>query len=420
MLIIFINFVFTLVLLEWLLKFYLVGSLPSYFVRSHFPSQHVHAIAEKIDARWTSNSQGFHDLERNFRKNEGVFRIVCIGDSFLDGPQQTPITIRLQEHLKTLVNHEIEVINLSRPGIDPYTYNLLLKHALKTYSPNLVINFIYAGNDFRNAEKYDFKKLTSEERQFYAAYPVGSFVSDYFPRISILIDGYVSGKLVEGAFINRYMEFPKHERWFPHETKDMDGISLEITKFIDAEPAEISKFLKTRLPEDELNLLTNHGVRVDLLAYFVGVGMSAEFRKPLNIKSIGRPELTSRPIEVTQAKSLFEFLIGSANLTGSRDVDYMAVVIPTSLIDKNAAEVYRLLRANDDPLFSEVRVRQEELLKTLLLSSDVKHVFLKDAFDGLGGTYLKYDSHWSDHGVQVAAGYLAPKIIQLADGLSEE
>ena len=407
-----INFVLTVFFLEWALQFYLLGSLPSYFIAGHYPNQKVHAVAEEINSKWVSNSQGFNDVERKFTKGKGVFRIIVIGDSFLDGPQNVPLSLKLESKLSHRTSKKVEVINLSRPGIDPDVYSLLLKHALLKYEPDLIINFIFTGNDFRGAEKIDYSKLIHNSYGFYSKYPNRSIVSDLFPRISIVVAAYLNGDIANKKILNQYMQFPEHVRWYPHKPKSLDEVSKEIVKYIHAAPLDVMDYLIERLPSEELDYLTSYGVRLDLIAYMLGVGMQKDFQSRLNIKGVGRPELLSQDIENQQVINLFEFIKSSSILASSYDVDYATAIIPTSIIDEKAAEVYRLIGADNDPLFYRVRLRQEKLLVQFLLNSNIKSFNLSDSLRGLSGTYLRYDTHWSEKRVDVVSEFLATQVYE--------
>lgn len=92
------------------------------------------------------NSQGWRDSEHTFVKPENVFRILILGDSFVEN-MQVPLE---QTFFKQLEEDDIEVIAM---GIgDTGTAQQLIaleQHGLQ-YDPDLVIHMFFTGNDVKN------------------------------------------------------------------------------------------------------------------------------------------------------------------------------------------------------------------------------------------------------------------------------
>ena len=95
------------------------------------------------------NSQGFQDVERQYDKNEGDYRILGIGDSFVFGIVPRPANfLTLLERDLLDDGESVEIVNMGIPrtGVTDYR-SLLLNEGLK-YDPDLVLVFFYMGNDF--------------------------------------------------------------------------------------------------------------------------------------------------------------------------------------------------------------------------------------------------------------------------------
>lgn len=105
-----------------------------------------------------TNSQGFFDREFSPRKAEGVFRIVCMGDSITFG-FPAPIDETYPNVLERLlerafVGKKIEVINAGVPGYSSFQGLVLLQKKILAYQPDLLIVY-YGVNDRECAAQQD-------------------------------------------------------------------------------------------------------------------------------------------------------------------------------------------------------------------------------------------------------------------------
>ena len=96
-----------------------------------------------------TNSKGLRDREHSYAKPEGVFRIVIIGDSFMEA-YQVPAAESLPDMLEErLRDRRVEVINLGVGGYGTAQEYIYLKEEGLKYHPDLVLMALYA-NDVRN------------------------------------------------------------------------------------------------------------------------------------------------------------------------------------------------------------------------------------------------------------------------------
>jgi hypothetical protein len=100
------------------------------------------------------NSRGLRDVEHDLDKPDDVYRIVILGDSYVEALQ-----VKLEESfprvLETLLNEvnlgkRFETINLATTGFGSDQQYLSLKHYGLEYKPDLVILAFLTGNDVRN------------------------------------------------------------------------------------------------------------------------------------------------------------------------------------------------------------------------------------------------------------------------------
>lgn len=99
------------------------------------------------------NSHGFPDVEHSYEKGADTFRILILGDSFVEN-LQVPLEQRffrqLEEKLKNEVNSNVEIIAMGRGNSGTAIQYLMLKHFGVKYQPDLVVHFFLTANDIKN------------------------------------------------------------------------------------------------------------------------------------------------------------------------------------------------------------------------------------------------------------------------------
>ena len=94
------------------------------------------------------NSWGMHDTERTVAKPPGAFRAVFVGDSFVES-RFTPLSLpaAVKQHMPP-TDSRLEAVELGVPGTDPRSYYYRIRDVALKLSPDAVLLFFYAGNDF--------------------------------------------------------------------------------------------------------------------------------------------------------------------------------------------------------------------------------------------------------------------------------
>jgi len=109
-------------------------------------------VNEDYDETVFINSAGFHDVDHETEKPANVYRIVVIGDSFIEAlsaPIEAGFTQQLQHLLqKEMPHRSVEVINLGVSGTGPAQYYRMLDMKGLAYHPDLVIMSVFPDNDF--------------------------------------------------------------------------------------------------------------------------------------------------------------------------------------------------------------------------------------------------------------------------------
>jgi hypothetical protein len=104
------------------------------------------------------NRYGFHDYERTITKRPGTFRIISLGDSFVEA-YQVPLQENFSQLLEQNLNRDaidldgrgprhIEVDNQGIHGYGLGVYYLYVEHRIDAWSPDLLLLCFFLGNDF--------------------------------------------------------------------------------------------------------------------------------------------------------------------------------------------------------------------------------------------------------------------------------
>lgn len=98
----------------------------------------------------TTNSKGLRDVEHSYEPEQGTFRVLVLGDSFMEA-LQVDLEQSLAKVLEKKLGHKrAEVINFGVSGYGTTQQYLFLKEEGLKYKPKLVILAFYPGNDVRN------------------------------------------------------------------------------------------------------------------------------------------------------------------------------------------------------------------------------------------------------------------------------
>jgi hypothetical protein len=100
------------------------------------------------------NHHGLRDVERDFAKAPGVFRVLILGDSFVEA-MHVPLEVTLPHVLEQQLNGNakgarIEVMGAGVSGYGTASELLFFGREGKRYTPDLVVLALYPGNDVKN------------------------------------------------------------------------------------------------------------------------------------------------------------------------------------------------------------------------------------------------------------------------------
>jgi hypothetical protein len=99
-----------------------------------------------------TNSKGWRDTEHETQKPQDVYRIVILGDSFVEN-FQVPIEntfFKLLENDFKIPNKKLEIITLGLGDTGTAQQYLIFDKYAKTYKPDLILHLFFTGNDVKN------------------------------------------------------------------------------------------------------------------------------------------------------------------------------------------------------------------------------------------------------------------------------
>lgn len=120
----------------------------------------------------TYNSQGWRDVEHAVKKPDGVFRILVVGDSFMeaDSVELNDTFARRVEDIAHATGRHVEVINMGVAGYGTLQEYLVFRDIGRLYHPDLVLVAFFDGNDLAN-NSMELASILTEEGQVVNARP---------------------------------------------------------------------------------------------------------------------------------------------------------------------------------------------------------------------------------------------------------
>lgn len=99
------------------------------------------------------NSHGWPDNEHSYNKPQDVYRIIFLGDSFVEN-MQVPLEKRffrqVENNLNELLDKKIEIIAIGRGNTGTAQQYLILNNFAVKYNPDLVVHMFLTANDVKN------------------------------------------------------------------------------------------------------------------------------------------------------------------------------------------------------------------------------------------------------------------------------
>jgi len=106
-------------------------------------------LGDPDNSRPFINSFGMYDIERKIEKEEGIFRIAVLGDSYMNGIH-AELGYRMSDLIEKKNKDKVEVLNFGISSVGTVQEWFIYKSKVRRFRPDLVILGFLTGNDLRN------------------------------------------------------------------------------------------------------------------------------------------------------------------------------------------------------------------------------------------------------------------------------
>jgi hypothetical protein len=307
------------------------------------------------------------------------------------------------ERQAAAAGHAIEAVNLGVGATDPRSYYYRARDVALKLSPDALLVFIYAGNDFVAADAG-----YSSWPAFIDESPGGAVIGSLMPRTNwLLVNRFRLSGLLRG-------EPPP---------PDEGGLLHEYARAPTAEAAErlvrhVKRYYYPNLPDERIReVLTRGDGRFWRVAQDNRVEQEYLFGWELDIlvnwetRDFEVPknrEDAPRLIAPGQVEATLSWIEGIEKLARARKVPLAVFLVPVGSVDPDYAEFWKPWpRAYSwNYICDELQSR----LATALGKTGIRFVDLREALDGIPGTYRKLDGHWSRKGEEIVAARVTQEL----------
>jgi hypothetical protein len=362
------------------------------------------AFAETPELIPSYNDWALRDRPRSFARPANVrFRAALVGDSFLEGhyfPAPVPEIVERTWAAKRIVG--MEAINLGVAATGPRQYHARIKNVVLGLDPDVIMAFIYAGNDMISI-RYDDYALPPIIDEL----PVPSVLGAVAPRTTWLLANRLG-----------LSELGRNNKDIPGEA----AVLAEWAQQPSPEPVDrVARHMKVRyypnLSEETISeiLLRGDG---RLRTAVVKRPHDREYLADWLLNGMidwetGRWEVNAEEaanmVGDSRVAETMGWLNATQRLVTAHGKHFMVALIPVGVVDPDYVEFWRPWpRYYSYSLSSDARHRR---LAAALRQNGFDVVDLRDALDGVRGTYRLTDGHWTDRGTQIVAARIADALL---------
>jgi len=391
----------TLAGIEFLASFY-APPWPARALRSVPPVNPITATIRPFTKQsWIAapyNSWGMRDAERTVAKPAGgAPRAVFVGDSFVES-MFTPLSLPAAvERQVAAAGHPIEAINLGVGATDPRSYYYRVHDVALELSPDALLLFIYAGNDFvaANAGYSLWPALIDES-------PGGALIGTFMPRTNWLLvnrfrlSGLLQGEPPppdEGGVLYEHVRAPPGE---------------QIGRLV----AHVKRYYYPQLSEEKIREVLSRGdgrfwrVAEDhpddqeyVLGWALDILVNWETRDFDVAKS---REDAARLAGDGEVSATLSWIKATDKVARAHGVPLEVFLVPVGSVDPSYADFWKPWpRAYS---WNYICDEWQSRLVSALGKTGVRFADLRDDLEGVAGTYRKLDGHWTQKGETIVAG----------------
>jgi hypothetical protein len=323
-------------------------------------------------------------------------RVVFVGDSFVESvftPLSLPAAVEKQA---AAAGHPIEAVNLGVGATDPRSYYYRTRDLALKLSPDALLLFVYAGNDFvAPDEGYSRIPALIDES------PGGSLLASVMPHTNWLLvnrlrqSGLLRGKPPppdEVSMLDGYMRAPPGER--------TGRLVAHVRKYYYPELSEEKiREILSRGDDRLWRIVEDNAVEQEyLLGWVLDILLSWEARDFDVAKD--RAEATRR-VGDGEVRATLSWIEAIGELAHAHHVPMLVFLIPVGSVDPAYVEYWKPWpRAYSWNHLCDERAAR---LATALGKTSIRFVDLRKDLDGITGTYRKLDGHWTAKGEAIVA-----------------
>jgi hypothetical protein len=390
----------TLAGIEFLASFY-APPWPARALRATEPVNSATALRPPFSEQpWLAdpyNSWGMRDSEHTVAKPAGAVRAVFVGDSFVESPF-TPLSVPASvERLMSAEGSKIETVDLGVSGTDPRSYYFRIRDVVLKLSPDAILLFIYAGNDFMDGGNgYSRWPALVDES------PGSSILGTIMPRTNWLL---VNRLRLAQFFQGRAPSPPNEEEML------YDASHAPPAERLQRLVAHVKKYHYPNLPEAKIaevlsrgdnrywNLAeSSEGEQEYLLGWMIDILLNWETR---DFDVAKDRQDAARLAGGGEVEATLSWIEAADRVARANKVPLVVFLAPVGSVDPEYAEFWRPWpRAYGwNYLCDEWQSR----LAAALGKTQIRFVDLRDDLSGIPGTYRKLDGHWSQKGEAIVA-----------------
>ena len=352
------------------------------------------------------NDWGVRDRQRSIERPADVrYRSVLVGDSFVEGYfVPAPISQLIEQYWAKEGHADAEAINLGIAATGPRQYYYRIKRVALALKPDAIVIFVYAGNDFIQARLGDFAMPALAEEL-----PVPSILGTIAPRT----DWFVSNRL-------GLSEIGRGNKDIPGENELLEQWAEQPTPDLTARVAQhMKQYYYPKLGEETIREILSRGGEPMRMALaqrkadhqsLAGWLVSSIIDWETGTWPIPHDaQEADRMIDPTVVDQTLSWLVGAEELAKAHEAKLFVVLEPVGIGDPDYVAFWKPWpRYLSYQLSADARHKR---LAATLRQRGMQVIDLREALDGVRGSYRLTDGHWTELGTQIAADRVARALL---------
>jgi hypothetical protein len=350
---------------------------------------------EKADGFVKANSWGQRDREHTIRPQAGTYRMIFIGDSFLENGAAVPLPYRTEEFLKGQGRTSHELINLGVSATAPDEYYYRLKRVGLPLRPDHCVLLFTASNDFiEEPTLLSYGGIS-------ATYPRWSFLQilglnslDHVisnGRRQVLRAWFKGGDLLKHELELREI--------FGKTASDGETEREYLSFFPPNEQVQLKSVLDKSSATERSRFyeMLRHPDEAQFRSYYLNIATKVAM-------GLQAPD----PIPVGYS---IRWVMAAFELCRKNGIKFTLMVIPEPLtVDSRMSGQYEAI-ADMKAYMKHTDVAVNQLVSHAV-GAGVDVVDLRELMQQNPGAFLNMDGHWSQRGVDLVAGVMAERIVK--------